>query len=167
MKKKSLVMQIMSQVWSNLDYTSHQRVNSGMNDLLRSLINIGVKFEPNDVKDIYESFRGGYWFGVSRNGKTMGEHFYFDSNASNPNVSFSISFEKWRNRKPFIINNHRLTPNSTLKYKNLFCTVTGFDDKKGLIFIVGYTDSWNSGQRKLYKFDNKQFLEVRKEMTLI
>lgn len=166
MKKQSLVMTIMSQVWSNIDYTSHQRVNSGMTDLLTSLINLGVKFEPNDVLDIYEKFRGIYWFGVSRNGKTVGEHFYWHSTHSNPNNSFSISFEKWRNRKPFIVDNHRINQNSIFIYNKQYCDVTGFDDDKGLIYFVGYSQGFNKGKRKLYKFDNKQFLEIRKEIIL-
>lgn len=152
--------------WANMDYTSHQRVNEGSQSLLHTLINLGVEFKPNDFTDINKSFRGGYWFGQSYNGKTTGEGFYSSACGSNPNISAATSFELFVGRKPFILDNHRLHQQSRLTYKQLYVDVTGFDDEKGIITMVGYSDKSEKKGRKLFKFTNAEFLIARKEMKI-
>lgn len=165
-KKESKIMHIMTNIWQNLDYSSHQRVNQGMSSILYNLIEIGIDFEPNDIKDIHESFRGGYWLGVSRNGKTMGEQFYRSACGSNTNTSAAKSFELWAGRKPFILNNHRLYEGANFTMDKLYWTVSGFEDKTGVIMCVGYENGMQEGKRKLMKLTNEQFLIKRKEMQL-
>jgi hypothetical protein len=164
MKKQSKVIEIISLVWNGLDYSSHQRVNQGMADLLNNLINIGVKFEKNDITDAYNSFRGGYWFGVNPNGKGKGDGFYMSACGSNPNISAAQSFEEFTGRKPFLLNGKRLALRSEFTMDKLYYSVTGFDDEQGLIYAVGYTNRMSEGKRKLLKLTNEEFLIVRKEM---
>ena len=164
MKKQSKVMEIMSLVWSNLDYSSHQRVNQGMADLLNNLINIGVDFEKEDFDNIYNKFRGGYWFGVNPNGKGKGDGFYMSACGSNPNTSAAQSFEHFAGRKAFILNGKRLALRSEFILNSLYYSVTGFDDEKGLIYAVGYSNRMGKGKRKLLKLTNEQFLLIRKDI---
>lgn len=165
-KKESKTMHIMTNIWQNLDYSSHQRVNQGMSSILCNLIEIGINFEPNDIHDIYSSFRGGYWFGVSRNGKTMGEQFYRSACDSNPNTSAAQSFELWTGRKPFILDNHRLYEGASFTMDKLYWTVSGFEDEKRIITCVGYENGMQEGKRKLMKLTNEEFLVKRKLMEL-
>ena len=91
--KDSTVLEIMRKVWDNLDYSSHQRVNTGMSNLLTNLIDMGLKFEKQDIRDAFKSFRGAYWFGVASNGKGYGEGFYSSEFIHKQNTSAAQSFE--------------------------------------------------------------------------
>ena len=160
--KQSTVMQIMSLAWHSYKWNSWAMTNHSLNQLLSSLISLNVPFEDDDFKNIYESFSGHYWFGVSSNGNYMGENFY--SQAIHYNSSACLSFEKWVNRKPFLIKNHRLGEGTELIYKGLYCRVSGFSKETKRIYLVGYKTGMKEGKRNLFNFDNKEFLKARKEM---
>lgn len=165
MKGKSEAYQIMQLAWVSERTDSFQSLNSGLSDLLQSLISLELEFAEDDVKNIYENFSGGRWFGVSWNGKSIGEHLY--SLACHKNKSFATSFEKFRNRKPFIVSNKRLCEGTEILYKGLFFHVTGFNSEGDRIYFAGYKNRSRQGKRTLINFDNKELLEVRTKMEFI
>jgi len=166
-KKQSIAMQMMTLAWenSNLHGKSWTRLNARLQSILEQIIGFEIEFEKDDFKNIFESFRGGYWFSQSSNGNNYGEGFY--SIACAWNNSAAKSFESWTNREPFILNSNRLNEGSEFAYNNYFWRVSGFSKDNKTCLCVGYTDRGNKKGRKLLKFNNDQFSALKKEMTYI
>ena len=86
---------------------SWQNLNSAMSAAMRLAIEARFKFEPDDFSTIVQSKLGyEYWAG-SDNAYNKGERFYTLAIDEN-NTSAAISFEKMKDRKPFIYLGRRL-----------------------------------------------------------
>jgi len=164
-KKTSIVMQLMELAFYNSQRDSWIRLNGDLNDLLNNIILLGIDFEPNDFKDVYEKFRGGHWFGANPNGHGCGEYLY--KTACLFNKSAALSFENWYNRKPFIFNNNRLHLGYEFIFDKLYYRVTGFNKDNTKCNCVGYKNRDGKGVRTLLSFDNSQLLELRKQFKPI
>jgi len=103
--EQSDVLDLLDTVWRGCDRaTSHSwsRVNSSMSSALALAIGSGMKFGADDFAEIERRYRFHYWGGESRGG--FAEGFYCTAVAEG-NVSACQAFEKWKGRKPFIVDN--------------------------------------------------------------
>lgn len=162
-------MQILSLIWINEktgSYSGHggHGINPLMHEQLTLIIKAQIPFEENDFQEIYKSFRGGYWFGCSGNGKHEGEWLY--RHCCIYNTTAAISYEKFFKREPFILNNKRVYERSTFIYENRYCTVTGWNEENNVLTVVSYELGSDKGKKKLLKFDRKQWLEERKSFKI-
>lgn len=125
--KESPALQFLAVLWSNaLEGTGHswERLNHGMAGALHVAIKTGLHFDLEDFAAICERFRFGYWCGVD--GSTMtGERFY-TSACEVDNLSACQSFEKWKERPPFVCEGRRLHIGAELRWEGLRCKVTSF-----------------------------------------
>lgn len=163
-EKLSPAMQILSLIWKETPYDSHRHLNSTMQSALGLVISAGIKFELNDFDLIFKKFRAGYWLGVSANGHHYGDWQY--GAACRDNQSASLAYEAHFKRIPFILDGKRVYTNMTFIYEGLYCNITGWTQENDKINIVGYSDGWDKGKRKLMSFDKKQWLEVRKAIII-
>lgn len=124
--QKSAAYKFLQIVWrSQGEYqNSHSwdRLNHAMKDALHMAILYGFRFGIDDFILICKrpgegGFNFGYWAGVD--GKDMwGEGFYSLAcdGQYGPNLSAARAFEKWKNRKPFMLDGKRLFIGSRLKW---------------------------------------------------
>lgn len=87
---------------------SWTRLNQSMRAATELAITSGMQWDEGDFGYICEHFRPGYWMG-----ETLGEPLYAMAcgcGAHNDalNIGAAQSFEAWKERKPFILNSHRL-----------------------------------------------------------
>jgi len=161
---KSIAYQFIEFMWIHNSKDSWIRLNQTMHDTLNLAISGNLQFSDNDFNDIEKNMRGRYWFGVNSNGKGIGEGFYVTAIMCN-NPSAYQSFEKWSGIKPFISEKGlRARLNSVFDDNEYRYTVTGFDYETKRIYLVAYlqTDWEHKGRRKLFNFDNKEWLTFRK-----
>lgn len=159
----SSAYQLIEMVWHHNNAKSCSRINRVMKDAVALVINAGLIFNEDDFEIIFKKMRGGYWFGVDTNGKTMGFSFYSMAIACD-NPSAIKSFDKYAGIKPFItIEKHRLYEGKKLIRKENRCRVTGFDPEKGTLLLVSYdiNDWGEAGEKKLLNFTNKEWLKIR------
>jgi hypothetical protein len=161
---KSPAYKFVEFMWQNMGTNSHSWTNEVMYNTVKLAIEGNLEFYEDDFKEIAKNMRGGYWFHVNSNGKGMGEWFYSTA-VKYSNNSAIHSFEKYANLKPYITKEgHRLHSGSRLMDSEFRYTVTGFDYDSGRIYLVAYalSDHDEKGKRKLFNFNNKEWLEFRK-----
>lgn len=105
-KPKSPAYKFLEHVWENQGHeTGHswQRLNQSMSSALSLAITSQMRFALDDFERIAADFRIGYWGG--NDGHMLGEHFYklACDGTHGPNMSACLSFEKWKDRKPFLV----------------------------------------------------------------
>jgi hypothetical protein len=165
--KKSLAYQFVEFMWIHNSLDSWVQLNSLMHSTLTLAISGSLQFYEDDFMKIKKEMRGGYWFGANSNGKGIGEDFYRTAITENNNTAFQ-SYEKWTGLKPFISNEGRRSyvgkqfSDNTFRY-----TVTGFNFETKRIYLVAYilSDWKNEGKRKLFNYDNKEWLTFRKTIS--
>jgi hypothetical protein len=115
---------------------SWRRFNGALNDALRLSIISGMKFERNDIKNIYEEHRGWYWFGDIETLYALA--------VTNENIKASQSFEKFLRRKPFMFRSEgrkskrRLVIGNHFRWRNEIVTVTSFSNDNGHLIACSY-----------------------------
>lgn len=159
--KLSLPIRMLDDFYSGANITSYQTFNHGLQKFLESMVMCGIKFELPDYTHIVGHYKSHYWLMVSSNGKHKGEFLYRYA-VIYDNISFCQSYEYSRGREPFILNNKRLFEGAEFKYKNLYWTVTGWNEDNKKIKCVGYETRSNEGKRKLMEFDREKWLSERK-----
>lgn len=162
--KDSPALQLLKIVWNSDLPDSYKRINESMSSAMELACGC-LRFDEGDIRFAYEKMRGSYWFGVSSNGKSMGEHFYAAA-IEKDNPSAWQAYEHAFGREPFIIDNKRMFTWQTFWYENLYCTVTGWTDNNKVLTAVGYADSSKTGKKKLFKFTREQWLVARKTIKL-
>jgi hypothetical protein len=139
-----------------------------MHDVVNLAIRGELQFNEEDFLSINTKMRGGYWFGCNSNGKGYGESFYITAVMTN-NMSAIKSYEKWSGLKPFISKEgHRMRMGTQICNAEYRLTVTGFDFDTNRIYFVAYDlhDWEEKGKRKLFNFDNKEWLNFRKTCSI-
>lgn len=114
-------------VWKNSSRhrDSWIRLNQALASAVVLAIEAGLKFAPGDFNKMYEGFRGGYWFGRS-DGRIQGERFYGCA-VRRDNLSACIAFERYAERKPFILDTGaRVAIGTEVVWEDLRCVVTSF-----------------------------------------
>lgn len=150
MKKKpakpSPAIMLLDHVWEfamkGCDH-SWERLNHTMRDALLLAIGGGLVFEPGDFSHIRSNYRSGYWIGES-------DEWCYAMAVACCNPSAVASFERYKNRSPFIADDvspkrsewlhmtgsrvkERLAVNSTFPWKGKTVIVTSFaEDGKSL-----------------------------------
>lgn len=101
--EQSAVLDLLDTVWKHGDRaTSHSwaRVNTSMQQALCLAIGSGIKFHPDDFIEIQRRYRFHYWGGNGRGGFAEG---FYGLAIAEGNLSAAQAFEKWKGRKPFIL----------------------------------------------------------------
>lgn len=94
----SSAMQLLTVLWDHQqEETSHSwlRINQSMRQGLMLAVEMGLHFEPDDLRDCHRGFRAGYWVGESL------EDFYRRA-VCYGNASAWKCYETYCGRKPFI-----------------------------------------------------------------
>ncbi len=170
----SRVLELLWLTWrgvnDNKAMWSWARLNRCMQDALHLAIEAGLEFGLDDFAYISQKFKWMYWAGD-------GEGFYCHAVSGN-NISAIKSFEKHRNRKPFIVNNviqwwqnkdthrnrGRLAVGSTFIRQGERISITSFNDKDGNVIACSYEPREHDGKgyffgvlkvRHIYKFTHK------------
>jgi hypothetical protein len=109
-KTASPAFVLVAHVWQHSQQaTGHswRRLNHAMASAMSLAIAAGLKFEPGDMKSIYDTMRGGYWF--------PGERMYAEA-VKYDNTSACVSYEKMVDRPPFVFGGGRLAEGSDLQW---------------------------------------------------
>ena len=162
-ENKSRAYSFVEIIWNYNETNSYSRLNEVMYEALMLAVK-GLPFNDDDFININKKMRGGYWFGTNSNGKGTGEYFYSVAIKYN-NKSAVKSFEKFAKIKPYISEEgHRACKSSIFLDEKYKYTVTGFNYDTGRIYLVAYDrkDYDEKGSRKLFNFDNKEWLIFRK-----
>jgi len=90
-----------------------------------------LRFDPSDVKTIYNEFRGSYWFGC---GSGADERLY-ERAVKKGNVSACVAWEKFFGRKPWIGDTsegkrERLAVDIKIRWEGVWCFITSMSDEK-------------------------------------
>ncbi len=114
-KKLSSAIQLVTLVW-NKSFSARSHSWAVYNDCLQTALSLAIKsgmeFYPDDFKYISDNFNFGYWAG--NDGHMQGERYYFEA-IREGNTQAALSFEVWKNRKPFIYENISHAWKSSLK----------------------------------------------------
>jgi len=167
-KQISKAYELVRFVWDNenIGSSSYMRLNQLMRNALNLAIEAQLKFDKDDIERMFKNFSGGYWFHANTNGKGCGEGFY--SNACKKgNTSAAQSYEAFYEFKPFIsLKGYRMHERKELRTKDRRFRVTGFDFDTKKIHLVSYdiNDYQEQGKKQLHNFDNKEWLEFRKQL---
>ncbi len=101
-KQKSTAIQLVELVYRK-SFAAKRHSWRVANDCLQTALSLairaGMEFHTDDFKYISDNFKFGYWAG--NDGHMQGEEFYFQAVKEN-NSKAAMSFETWKNRKPFI-----------------------------------------------------------------
>lgn len=160
MEEKTPVIQYLDLIWKHENTKGYARLNAAMQKSLSSLIQANVGFAETDFKYILSHYGCGHWIGLSLNGNHWGESFY--SQSCQLNKSAAISYEKAKDRTPFLLNGKRVHQGFDFKWAGKFWHVTGWEDNNEVLRVVGYENRNQKGKRKLESFDRKRWLEERK-----
>lgn len=96
-KKKSPALQLVELVWKNAPRRSWISLNHTMQNAVATAIKAGLPFDPTDIRSMYESMRGGYWF-------TNAESEWMHRIAClHDNIPAAASYEEWVGRPPFFL----------------------------------------------------------------
>lgn len=163
--KQSPARKLLKILWDNrMDGTgfSYQRINEGMRSALHLAITMGMKFRAEDFSQIYKDFRGHYWF-YTDNDHSQGEGFYRVA-AEAGNLSACQSFEKWKERQPFIYEGKRLHHGAIVEWKGATCAVTSFSEDGQYLTLCSYT-------KRPYQHDGRTYyhgkIKKRFKVTLV
>lgn len=162
-KKQSAALDVMDLVWSHSSRNSWQTLNSELQTVLQSLINLDFVFGENDYEEIDKRYRGHFWLSVSPNGHHYGEWLYAAGTRSYNN-SFCLSYEKYTKRQFFLLGAKRIHVGSEFNYDNLWWTVTGWTKNNQNIRLVGYKNRMKEGKRKLMELDRAGWLKIREQI---
>jgi hypothetical protein len=150
--RDSPAVELMAHLWGHRqEATGHSwlRMSQGLHEGLMLAVKLGIQFNDNDLSEIGNRFRGGYWFGSNF------ESFYTCAVVYG-NRSAWKAYEAYRNRKPFIwtpahlrdnyggggqgmSNPPRLTVRCEFVWKGEQVTLTSFNDEKGYLVAQSYT----------------------------
>ncbi len=126
-RELSPAMQLLDLVWENEGYSmghSWDRLNQAMSRALSLAICYDFRFDLKDFGEIATKHRFGYWGGNDRH--MLGEGFYAAAcgDTYGENRSACRSFEKWKQRKPFIFDGHRIAIGKEFQWhsRRLWCT---------------------------------------------
>jgi hypothetical protein len=151
-KNQSPSRKFLQILWDNrMDATawSWERLNHAMSGALLLAIRAGMRFSGGDFEAIHSDFRGHYWFGTD-NDHSQGERFY-SAAVEVGNLSACQSFEKWRNRQPFIFEGKRLHHGAIIEWKGETVAVTSFSKDGDYLTLCSYTERpYRHGERTYY-----------------
>lgn len=115
MKKDTPVLGYLQLAWDNACKKSHswRILNSALSQSLNLAITHGFPFAEGDFHAIYKRFNFGFWGGDTPAGLAEG---FYSLAAGGPrwgstglsNLSAALSFEAWKNRRPWIFQGTRL-----------------------------------------------------------
>ncbi len=97
---KSPAYQLIQIVWQKTAFKSWIRLNHTMQEALSLALQAGLSFNLDDIKTIYNTMRGGRWFGDVE--------WIYKAAIDWGNLDAARSFESWRKREPFILDGRRL-----------------------------------------------------------
>lgn len=120
----SAPVQLLATIWANTKGGSYQRLNYSLYRGLMLAIEAGFRFEIDDFSTISARFRGGYWFGADH-----GESFYTTA-CERREISAARAFERYANRKPWILSGHRLAIGYTLMWDGARATITTVENHR-------------------------------------
>ncbi len=112
------------------------KLNKALRYAMKALILGNVEFYPDDIEQIFERTKGGYWIGKTNN-RNMGEWIYSLAIEAGNNTAWK-SFEQWTGRRPFIIDKKRLYIGYEFNWMGNFVTVTSFNDDNGTAVACSY-----------------------------
>jgi hypothetical protein len=142
-KPDTLIYSNVQNVYRGNDWKSWQRLNTALQMTLNAGIIAGMIFGEDDFKNICSNFKGGYWFGVDTD-TCFGEKFYSLAVEHN-NLSACQSFENWKKRKPFRLNNKRICIHSVFDWKGMRVCCTSFADDGSYIIACAYESFYSHG----------------------
>lgn len=153
-------MMLLTHVWNcgrGVKPFSEARFRATLHDALELVIIGGLEFDINDCSKFHDAFSWGVGYYVEQL-LSFGESFYSLAIIAS-NISACHSFEKYRNRKPFITNDvdhnyhtlrsmpgrwditrprDRLGVGSKFSWQGKRVIVTSFDDKNGKVIACSY-----------------------------
>ena len=134
-KTDSPAIQLLRLLWRHEGHQmghSWERINATMRNGLGLAIRSGLEFARGDFAVISDAFNPGCWLNGERmySVACLGEH--------GPNRSAAISFERWKGRKPFILDGHRLAVGSKFDWYDDRVTVTSFADDSSYLVACSY-----------------------------
>jgi hypothetical protein len=138
-KNQSPARKLLQTLWdSRMDATgwSYERLNQGMRSALYLAIRMGMRFRADDFAEIHKDFRGHHWF-ITNNDHSQGEGFYSEA-VGVGNLSACQSFEKWKNRQPFIYEGKRLYSGAIVEWQGETCAVTSFSEDGSYLTLCSY-----------------------------
>lgn len=169
-KNQSPARKLLQILWDNrMNGTgwSYERLNQGMRSALHLAIRMGMKFEPDDFIEIRKDFRGSRWF-ITDNDHSSGEGFYAAA-VEVGNLSACQSFEKWKNRQPFMYEGKRLYHGAIVKWDSETCAATSFSADGSYLTLCSYKErpSRHNGRTYLYGKIKKRYKVTLAELRAI
>ena len=172
---KSKVITLLDLVWSNTNAAvghSHERLNHAMRNALELAIGSGFEFAAADVKYIRSNYRSHFWIGET-------DEWIYTLAVKVGNMSAIKSFEKYKDREPFIAakvevgsngdylhlagnrQKERLAVGFNFMFEGRKCTVTSF--AKDQSFLTAYSYKKVKCQHSKYFTDkvDKRFKVTR------
>lgn len=172
MEKLSYPIQLLNTVSRGTNETtgySHQRLSDSMHSAMKLAIVSKMKFDKDDFKEFAK-----FW--------SFSERYY--ELACKENISAAISFEAWKNRKPFIAdmieygwqgavkrNKGRLAVSSSFWWNGEKVTVTSFSGDGTYLIACSYKDKkpdeYRNKIKHQYKITHKDLRNYRAELKKI
>lgn len=157
-KTESPAIQLLRHVWQSQGHQkghSWERLNSAMQRALSMAIEHSIGFELGDFELMSkgprkDGFNSGMWIG--NDGHMRGEGYYSlacghrrcgGGRTFGPNMSAALSFEAWKNRKPFIFADRPSEPRKRLCIGERFHWPLG-DDKWGMATVTSFAEDGRS-----------------------
>ena len=156
-------------VWDHVqEATRHswERLNATMAGALGLAIGGGLRFEVADFVDIFDDFRGDYWGAYG----TGGWEGYYRKAIQCGNMSAVKSFESWKGRPPFIVDDReewgfsgpkkRLYAGAEFRWKGEHATVTSFSQDGPAVIACSYKDRQNPDAYERAKIARRYTISV-------
>jgi hypothetical protein len=164
--RKNTAMDLVSLVWdgSIRSYTSDLRgkgdcdwdkVNSAMYDAVNLAIRAGLYFGTCDFRTFEEKFEINHWAGRDRH--MFGESLYANAVQSG-NTNACISFEMWKNRKPFIYEGERIYVGREFTWKGKKVECTSFAEDGSYLIACSYRTERKSVHETPIPIDKQHFV---------
>ena len=173
-KPDSPVVELLKIVWDNAckKSSSWRLLNHALGTTLMTAISCGFVFEEDDFLEIEKRFRPEYWMEKSDSGR--GELIYAlaacgpsNGNLGVANISAAMAFEKWKGRKPYIVDSKRVALGSALHHPEYGLLWVTFIDSHE-IRACWYDNPGNYAKGKpikRYTFDHKTVKECSQTET--
>lgn len=116
MKRTSIIVRHVGEIYHNANAGkghSWTILNGALRGCLNNCITAHMPFEENDFKNLMSLYRGHYWFGKDADGRGCGGGFYAQAVLSG-NISACLSFESWKQFKPFLFLGQRMAVGSEI-----------------------------------------------------
>ena len=144
--RKSSAMDLVSLVWDgsigshaidfkNKKYPDWERVNRSMYRAVDLAIYSRLHFSTKDFKTFEAKFGMNYWAG--RKDHMLGESLYASA-VQSENLSACLSFEAWKDRKPYFLENKRIYVGRKFKWKGKLVTCTSFAQDSSYLIACSY-----------------------------